>query len=84
MKSKLTDIEWITCIFAVRYAMGRQTIASATLPKELIDAYGERWTEQQKKLLLRDLEEHIENYKYFGDKRIDHPAWMGLVNYLKK
>lgn len=83
----LTDIEWDTCWMAIRYAMCRQTISSATLPKDLCQAYFYRWTEDQKARIVRDLRQHLQDVArwngdsvaYFGDKNIDHPQWMKFL-----
>ena len=85
--NSLSDIEWDTCWMAIRYAMGRQTISSATLPKELCQAYFYRWTDGQKAAIVRDLRQHLqdkarwngESTAHFGDKNIDHPEWMKFL-----
>lgn len=83
----LTEIEWTTCWMAIRYAMGRCSAASASLPVELLTAYFYRWTEAQKRAIVRDLRNHLDDVKcwndtdeaYFGDKNIDHPIWMRFL-----
>lgn len=83
----LTDIEWDTCWMAIRYAMGRMTISSATLPRDLCAAYFDRWSDNQKKAIVRDLRQHLqdvarwngESSAFFGDKNIDHPEWMKFL-----
>lgn len=83
----LTDIEWDTCWMAIRYAMGRMTIASATLPRELCQAYFYRWSENQKTMIVRDLRQHLQDVArwngdssaHFGNKNIDHPEWMRFL-----
>lgn len=83
----LTRIEWDTCWMAIRYAMGRKTIASATLPRELCQAYFYRWSEDQKTMIVRDLRQHLQDIArwngdstaYFGQKNIDHPEWMRFL-----
>lgn len=79
----LTDIEWDTCWMAIRYACGRKTIASAMLPRDLIDAYYDRWTDGQKEMIAKDLRTHLEFHECFGDKNIDHPEWMRFLNLLE-
>lgn len=64
---------------AIRYAMNRQTIASATLPRELLRAYYDRWTDGQKEIIARNLREHYDDFGCFGDKNIDHPEWMRFM-----
>lgn len=83
----LTRIEWDTCWMAIRYAMGRKTIASATLPRELCQAYFYRWSDNQKTMIVRDLRQHLQDTArwngdstaYFGQKNIDHPEWMRFL-----
>lgn len=79
----LTDIEWDTCWMAIRYACGRKTIASAMLPRDLIDAYYHRWTDSQKQLIAKDLRSYLETHEYFGSKNIDHPEWMHFLMLLE-
>jgi len=43
--SRLSDFEWTCLWMAVRYAMNRQTIASATLPQDIIKNYYSRLNE---------------------------------------
>jgi hypothetical protein len=88
----LTEVEWDTCWMAIRYSMGRQTIASATLPRQLCEAYFDRWSEGQKRTIVRDLRQHLqdkarwngESTAHFGDKNIDHPEWMRFLLSLDK
>lgn len=71
----LSEVEWDTCWMAVRYAMGRMTIASATLPRQLLRAYHERFSDNQKSLLVKDLREYLDSHECFGMREIDHPEW---------
>lgn len=83
----LSEIEWTTCWMAIRYAMGRCSAASASLPRELLETYFYRWTDTQKRVIVRELRNHLEDVKrwyntdeaYFGDKDIDHPIWMRFL-----
>lgn len=75
----LTNIEWDTCWMAIRYAMGRKSISSAMLPRDLLSAYFDRWTLEQRSLILRDLKEYYETHKVFGDYSIDHDEWMKFM-----
>lgn len=83
----LSDIEWTTCWMAIRYAMDRRSAASASLPGELLAAYFYRWSDAQKRAIVRDLRNHLEDVKrwnnadeaYFGDKNIDHPIWLRFL-----
>lgn len=75
----LTAVEWDTCWMAIRYAMNRQTIASASLPRELLSAYYDRWRERQTEAIIKDLRDNISAHTYFGNKNIDHPEWMRFL-----
>lgn len=75
---KLTEVEWTTCIMAIRYAMNGQTIATATLPQLLVEEYWNRWSDSQKKLIAQELKN---NEQYLGDRaygnsKIDRPKWL--------
>jgi hypothetical protein len=69
---------------AIRYAMNRQTIASSTLPHQLIKSYYNRWTDSQKRMIAKDLSDNEKDvlrwsdgkHKAFGHKRIDRPQWL--------
>jgi hypothetical protein len=82
--NRLTDVEYTTCWMAIRYAMNRKTIASATLPEMLVKAFFNRLTEGQKAQIVKELakneEECLEwsNGKSggFGHIDIDRPHWM--------
>lgn len=75
----LTAVEWDTCWMAIRYAMNRETIASASLPRELLRAYYDRWSDAQKRTIADDLHDHYEDFGCFGNKGIDHPEWMRFM-----
>lgn len=76
MKKKLTDFEWTLIWMSIRYAMNRQTIASATLPEQIIKNYYKYLTDQQKQSIIKDLKENFEEYGKFGDERVDNPIWL--------
>lgn len=88
----LTRIEWDTCWMSIRYAMGRQTIVSASLPKDLCRAYFHRWSDDQKAMIVRDLRQYLQDKArwngdstaFFGQKNIDHPEWMRFLLSLEK
>ena len=64
---------------AVRYAMGRRTAASASLPRQLLEAYLHRWTDAQKLQLVYDLKAFMGDFGVFGDETIDHPEWIRFL-----
>ena len=85
MKTKpLTDCEWTTCWMAYRYSMNSQTIATSTLPGLLITTYWHRWSDNQKRMIARDLKSNEKEYsdrnkKAFGDETIDRPTWLKFM-----
>lgn len=64
---------------AIRYAMPRESIASATLPADIIKNYYARLDGGQKEMIVRDLREHFERVGRFGDSRIDNPVWQKFL-----
>lgn len=58
----LSDIEWTTLWMACRYAYTRQTIASTTLPREIIMEYYYRMTEQQRRQLAEDITRELDTW----------------------
>lgn len=75
-KNPLTPIEWDTLWMAIRYAMNGQTIATASLPPDIIKAYYHRLTEEQKVRICEDLKRNIERWGKFGNPNIDDRIWM--------
>ena len=71
----LMDHEWTLIWMSVRYARGGSTIATATLPFDIIHYYYQRMNSSQKKLLVRDLSEYLEEFGKFGNEKIDDPIW---------
>jgi hypothetical protein len=71
--TRLSEIEWTCLWMAIRYAMNRQTIASATLPNDIITNYYHRLSDSQKKSIVKDLKG---NEGGFGNPQIDKPGWM--------
>jgi len=79
----LSDVEWDTCWMAMRYAMNRQTIASASLPDQLIKAYFHRWSKPQKASIVRELKQNLDDFEHaFGNPQIDKPVWIKFMNAL--
>lgn len=79
VNDSLSSVEWDTCWMAIRYAMNRETIASASLPRELLRAYYDRWSDVQKRTIADNLRDHYEDFGCFGNKNIDHPDWMRFM-----
>lgn len=77
----LPDFEYNLLWMAIRYAMNRQTIASATLPADIITNYYNRLSSGQKFSIFQDLERNEKdlNIEAFGDKSIDRPHWIKLM-----
>lgn len=73
-KKPLSEIEWDTCWMAIRYARGRKTISSAMLPREILNAYYLRFTDNQKSMLYRDLKQYKDDHENFGST-IDEVEW---------
>ena len=82
----LSDIEWTLLYMAVRYAMNRQSIASATLPHDVARHYYWRMDANQRKMMYRDLKENLDRYGMaaFGSPSIDRPTWIKLMNALNE
>jgi len=81
VSSRLSDFEWTLLCMAMRYAMNRQTIASATLPEDIMRNFYKRLTNGQKQQLVRELQDNEEDmqrmgYSAFGHKDIDRPHWV--------
>lgn len=78
--TKLSEVEWYTCIMAIRYAKNRQSILSASLPSMLMEAYCLRWSDHEKETIFRELEDNV----IFGDSNIDDPIWKKFRAYLNQ
>ena len=81
VSSRLSGFEWTLLWMAMRYAMNRQTIASVTLPGDIMSNWYKRLTNGQKQQLVRELKENEEDmqrmgYSAFGHKDIDRPHWI--------
>jgi hypothetical protein len=92
--SEITFIEQTLIWMASRYAMGRSSIASATLPKDIISKYGERLDVNQKKLMFRDILEAVtdrvrfskielkDDYRMLENIELLTPEWMKFASWL--
>jgi hypothetical protein len=63
--------------------MNRQTIASATLPEDIMVHWYKRLTNNQKQQIAKDLKDNEDDMKRmghsaFGHKDIDRPHWIRL------
>lgn len=78
----LNSVEWTTCWMAIRYAMNRHSIASISLPHELVKAYGERWSEVEKEMLSNEIKKDLhvvsEEDGFWSDSR----TWLKFASYL--
>ena len=83
-KTKLTDWEWTLVWSSMRYFMGRQTIASATWPADLIKNYDTYFTQGQRDMIYRELNQYFNEYSAFGNPDIDSEHWERLMHYMNK
>lgn len=80
---RLTDLQWDTCWMAIRYAMGRRSISSATLPKQIVQEYYNKIGEGRKSLIARDLQQFLDEGGKFGDPGIDDVIWFKFLAAMK-
>jgi hypothetical protein len=81
----LSDWEWTLTWSSLRYFCGRYTIASATYPAELIQNFGKRLSEDQKRSLSVEIQKQIEDAIRIKDNMwlgVDMEPWSALRNYL--
>jgi len=66
---------------AIQYACGRQTIASATLPAEIIRNRYDYINDKDKQSIVNDLTEYLKKRKdsVFGDRKIDDREWQKFL-----
>lgn len=86
-QERLSEFEWTLLWMAIRYAMNRQTIASACLPSEIVKNYYKRLTKQQKEMIVKDLRNNEEemkrhNLSAFGNHDIDRKHWVRFIGCL--
>lgn len=78
--NKLTDFERTLLWMAIRYACNRQTIASSTLPQDIIKNWYHRLSEHDKQTIVSDLKRESQyNDNCFGDKNIDNDTWQKFI-----
>jgi hypothetical protein len=83
-KTVLTDWEWTLVWSSMRYFMGRQTIASAMWPADLITNYDTYLSQPQRDMIHRELKKYFEEFEAFGNPAIDSEHWERLMNYMDK
>jgi hypothetical protein len=83
-KTVLTDWEWTLVWSSMRYFMGRQTIASAMWPSDLIKNYDKYLTQGQRDMIAKELKCYFEEYQAFGNPNIDSEHWERLMHYMDK
>lgn len=70
--------ELMICSF--RYCLGRQTILS----NSFVDFLKDNWSifnDCEKKSIKRDIEDYKRIYGSIGDKVIDEPKWLDILNW---
>jgi len=83
---KLSSMEWQTLWMAIRYAVGRKTIACSSLPGGIAREYVHRLNDQQKVMIVKDIRSEIEMCRGFARDEmwegIDAPEWEALADSL--
>lgn len=71
---------------AIRYAIGRKTIACSSLPREIAVHYVPLMNDSQKAMILRDIRDELEMQRSFKRdemwEQIDAPNWEALADAL--
>jgi hypothetical protein len=83
----LSSWEWDLTWSSLRYFCGRYTIASAMYPADLVNNFGERLSEDQKKQLSQEIQRQIEDAIRLDDNKwltTDMENWSALRNYFDK
>jgi hypothetical protein len=83
-KTQLTDWEWTLVWSSMRYFMGRQTIAAAMWPSDLVKNYDKYLSQNQRDTIYRELNRYFEEYKQFGHPMVDSDHWERLMCYMDK
>jgi len=82
MNKRIEMWEWSLIFMSVRYAMGRESAASATLPADIVTNFWSRLSEGNKAILYRDLKEHFDQFGTFGNPNIDNRYWCKFMEAL--
>jgi hypothetical protein len=83
-KTVLTDWEWTLVWSSMRYFMGRQTIASAMWPADLLNNYDRYLTQGQRDMIYKELKQYFDEFEAFGNPIIDSEHWERLMHYMNK
>jgi len=87
---KCDKFEFLMIRMAISYACGRQTIASSSLPGEIIEERYEFLSDEQKNIIVSDLQEYLNHLKnnntepVFGNPTIDNNTWLKFMTALDK
>jgi len=87
---KCDDFEFLMIRMAISYACGRQTIASSTLPGEIIEHRYEFLSDDHKNIIVSDLRKYLDYLKnhnidpVFGNPMIDNNTWLKFMTALDK
>jgi len=83
---QISDFEHTLLWMAVRYAVGRRSIASSLLPMDIIRNWGDRLTEEQKRLMFRDIIETVVDQLRFNEgefiEEIKENSWIKFASWL--
>jgi hypothetical protein len=75
----LSGFEHSLLFMAVRYALGRTSIACASLPDEIIRNWGDRLIDSQKRMMFRDIIEYLSLEKRH---HVDEEMWQKFASWL--
>jgi len=82
------DFEFALIRLAIQYACPRQTIASSSLPLEIISNRYNSLSKEQKDIIVSDLQSRLDEWvennmkPVFGDELIDHDGWIKFMTAL--
>lgn len=79
---KLTNFEWTLLCGALRYFIGRQTIAAATFPEDVIRNFYHKMNTGQREFIAREVFDYYKQWGHIGDEKIDQPVWLKFANAL--
>ena len=83
--SKCDEFEFTMIRLAIQYACGRQTIASATLPEEIIENRYKYMSAEQRNIIVEDLTKYLDRVesscekRVFGSEIIDDKHWQKFL-----